>query len=120
MLSLTPDGDQASVTLDLPEEPNLGGHKETPAREGWDGSVRRLFILLLVAGAVASWPQHGGADRLASTRVIVTFRQSAGASEEAMLHKLGGTVRYRSIASSRRWRSSFFLRRFLPSAPLLV
>ena len=56
--------------------------------------MKRVLFLLLIAGGFGLWSWGAAAEPLASVRVIVTFRQPPGASQEMLVSHLGGIVRH--------------------------
>lgn len=57
--------------------------------------MRRVLFLLLIAGSLGLWSGGAAAEPLASVRVIITFHQPPGASEQMLVRNLGGIVRHR-------------------------
>jgi subtilisin family serine protease len=58
------------------------------------GKVTRVLSLLLIAGVLGLSSWDATAEPLAPVRVIVTFHQPPGASQQMLIRNLGGVVRH--------------------------
>jgi subtilisin len=59
------------------------------------GRVKRLLLVLLIGCALALAEGGVAAEPVASVRVILTFHQPPGASQQMLVRDLGGVIRHR-------------------------
>jgi len=56
--------------------------------------VKRLLFLVSIAAGLSLWSSGAAADPLPPVRVIVTFHQPPGASQQMLVRDLGGVIRH--------------------------
>lgn len=57
--------------------------------------MKRLLFLLSIAVGLSLWPAGAAAEPLPAVRVIITFHQPPGASQQMLVRDLGGVIRHR-------------------------